>query len=194
MGKTTFFNNGEPQIERTDGKMQPIIISDEDKICGPCWDCFWAPCLDTCGMVSIHFAYFIHCFSCSSHDSCSLSMFFFLAKRSLSHRCLIVQAFQRDQNRSATRRNWRSSRDGRVHGTYSLSLKWPSKDSIKSSMSSIRQRILMMNISFFQEELLKKHVLPLDKEKFPPAHLPQLKLVLPQSTKWMHQTRARSPK
>lgn len=32
MGKTTFFNNGEPQIERSDGKMQPIIISDEDKV------------------------------------------------------------------------------------------------------------------------------------------------------------------
>ncbi len=32
MGKTSFFNNGDPQIERSDGKMQPIILSEEDKV------------------------------------------------------------------------------------------------------------------------------------------------------------------
>eukprot|EP01083_Nonionella_stella_P064853 169425_1 len=46
MGKTTFFNNGKPQIEKSDGKMQPIIVSD-----GACWDCFWAPCIDMCGLM-----------------------------------------------------------------------------------------------------------------------------------------------
>ena len=49
MTKTTYFNNGQPQIAKSDGKMQPIIVSDEDKVCGPCWDCFWAPCLDAIG-------------------------------------------------------------------------------------------------------------------------------------------------
>jgi hypothetical protein len=49
MTKTLHFNNGEPQIAKSDGKMQPVIISDKDKICGPCWDCFWAPCSDVMG-------------------------------------------------------------------------------------------------------------------------------------------------
>jgi hypothetical protein len=49
MAKTSYFNNGEPQISLPQKKMQPVILSDCDKPIF--WDCFWRPFANCMGFI-----------------------------------------------------------------------------------------------------------------------------------------------
>ena len=160
MTKTSYFNNGEPQIERSDGKMQPIIISDEDQICGKaCWECFCAPTLDACGGEYHHAwisdiifpAQSSHC----THHVCYISSTHIIYLRTFQ-RCPIAQVFQQSASHSKPRRSRRFLQGGKANGISNPFLQWQWRASTRSSTLSTPQLTLMMKISFFLEGLMLK--------------------------------------
>ena len=181
MTKTMYFNNGEPQIVKSDGKMQTIIVSDEDKVCGPCWDCFWAPCFDAMGskcvvghirriMIMLSFS------GCTTH-----TLFFFV----LISRCHTLLVCQNVASQSVKRRSRRFLRGGKDSGIFSLFLLWLSTVTIKSSTSSTRWHTLTMKPSFFLEERTVKHRSPSLPDRYLLACSLRPKCEEPQRLKWM---------
>lgn len=49
MAKTSYFNNGKPQVALPNKQMQPVVVSDRDKPL--CWDCLWKPLVICCGFI-----------------------------------------------------------------------------------------------------------------------------------------------
>jgi hypothetical protein len=96
MTKTMYFNNGEPQIVKSDGKMQTIIVSDEDKVCGPCWDCFWAPCFDAMGSKCV-VGHIRRIMIMLSFSGCTTHTLFFFVLISDATRCWCVRMLQANQ-------------------------------------------------------------------------------------------------
>ncbi len=96
MTKTMYFNNGELKIVKSDGKMQTIIVSDEDKVCELCWDCFWAPCFDGMGSKCV-VGHIRRIMIMLSFSGCTTHTLFFFVPISDATCCWCVRMLQANQ-------------------------------------------------------------------------------------------------